>query len=41
MDGPDLLEASPLPVLLDVEGETYAPQAGEIISRGQTPSILI
>jgi hypothetical protein len=32
MDGPDLLSASPLPVALDVEGETYAPQAGEIVS---------
>lgn len=31
MDGPDLLTASPLPVALNVEGRTYAPQAGEII----------
>lgn len=31
MDGPDLLTASPLPVKLNVEGRTYAPQAGEIV----------
>ena len=32
MDGPDLLTASPLPIELDLEGETYAPQAGEIVT---------
>lgn len=32
MDGPNLLTASPLPVALRVEGRTYAPQAGEIIT---------
>ncbi len=32
MDGPDLLSASPLPIEFDIEGETYAPQSGEIIS---------
>ena len=32
MDGPDLLTASPLPVELDIEGQTYAPQSGEIVS---------
>jgi murein DD-endopeptidase MepM/ murein hydrolase activator NlpD len=32
MDSPDLLKASPLPVELDLEGETYAPQSGEIVS---------
>lgn len=32
MNGPDLLTASPLPVELDLEGGTYAPQAGEITS---------
>lgn len=32
MDGPDLLTASPLPIALEVEGERYAPQAGEIVS---------
>ncbi len=32
MDGPDLLSASPLPIELDIEGETYAPQSGEIVS---------
>jgi hypothetical protein len=31
MDGPDPLTASPLPVALDAEGETYAPQAGELL----------
>ena len=31
MDGPDLLTASPLPVTLDVEGQTHAPQAGELL----------
>ena len=31
MDGPDPLTASPLPVALDIEGETYAPQAGELL----------
>lgn len=31
MDGPDPLTASPLPIGLDVEGETYAPQAGELV----------
>jgi murein DD-endopeptidase MepM/ murein hydrolase activator NlpD len=32
MDSPDLLTASPLPVELDLEGVTYAPQSGEIVS---------
>jgi murein DD-endopeptidase MepM/ murein hydrolase activator NlpD len=32
MDGPDILSASPLPIELDLEGGTYAPQAGEITS---------
>ena len=32
MDGPDPLRASPLPVALDLEGGTYEPQAGEIVS---------
>jgi hypothetical protein len=32
MDGPDLLKASPLPIEFDMEGETYAPQSGEIVS---------
>lgn len=32
MNGPDFLSASPLPVELDLEGGTYAPQAGEITS---------
>ncbi len=30
MNGPDVLTASPLPIELDLEGGTYAPQAGEI-----------
>ncbi len=30
MNGPDVLTASPLPVELDLEGGTYAPQTGEI-----------
>ena len=30
MDGPDILCASPLPIELDLEGGTYAQQAGEI-----------
>jgi len=33
MDGPDLLSASALPVLLQTEAGTFAPQAGNIISR--------
>lgn len=32
MDGPDLLSASPLPIELEIEGETYAPQSGEIVT---------
>lgn len=32
MNGPDLLNSSPLPVELELEGGTYAPQAGEITS---------
>jgi len=32
MNGPDILSASPLPIELDLEGGTYAPQAGEITS---------
>jgi murein DD-endopeptidase MepM/ murein hydrolase activator NlpD len=32
MNGPDFLTASPLPIELDLEGGTYAPQAGEITS---------
>jgi hypothetical protein len=32
MNGPDVLSASPLPIELDLEGGTYAPQAGEITS---------
>jgi murein DD-endopeptidase MepM/ murein hydrolase activator NlpD len=31
MDGPDLVEAAPLPVLLTAEGQTQAPQAGQIL----------
>lgn len=31
MDGPDLLTASPLPIALDVEGETSVPQAGQLL----------
>lgn len=30
MDGPEVLSASPLPIELDIEAGTYAPQAGEI-----------
>lgn len=33
MDGPDALSASPLPIVLEVEGRSCAPQAGDIISR--------
>jgi len=32
MNGPDILSTSPLPIELDLEGGTYAPQAGEITS---------
>lgn len=32
MDGPDPLSASPLPVELSVEGETFAPVSGQIVS---------
>ncbi len=32
MNGPDILTASPLPIELNLEGGTYAPQAGEITS---------
>jgi murein DD-endopeptidase MepM/ murein hydrolase activator NlpD len=32
MNGSDILSASPLPIELDLEGGTYAPQAGEITS---------
>jgi hypothetical protein len=32
MDGPDLLEASPLPIALQVEGQALVPQAGDIIT---------
>ena len=32
MNGPDMLTASPIPIELDLEGGTYAPQAGEITS---------
>ncbi len=32
MDGPDLLSASPLPIEFEIEGDTYDPQAGEIVS---------
>jgi murein DD-endopeptidase MepM/ murein hydrolase activator NlpD len=32
MDGPDILAASPLPVMLTLEDGVFAPQAGDIIS---------
>ncbi|MCC7209889.1 MAG: M23 family metallopeptidase [Anaerolineae bacterium] len=32
MDGPDFLNASPLPVQFDIEGERFAPQCGAIFS---------
>lgn len=32
MDGPDLLQASPLPIALQVEGQALVPQAGDIIA---------
>ncbi|MEN8171935.1 MAG: M23 family metallopeptidase [Chloroflexota bacterium] len=32
MDGPDLLSASPLPIKFNIEGDTYDPNAGEILS---------
>ena len=32
MDGPDILSASPLPVILSLEEGAYSPQAGEIVS---------
>jgi hypothetical protein len=32
MDSPDPLHANPLPVRLEVEGDTYAPLSGEIVS---------
>lgn len=31
MDSSDLCRASPLPIELEVEGQTFAPQAGDII----------
>lgn len=31
MDGPDALNASPLPITLTAEGSTFAPQAGQIL----------
>jgi len=33
MDGPDILLASSLPIVLQAEGHSFAPQAGNIISR--------
>jgi hypothetical protein len=32
MDSPDPLHANPLPIRLEVEGDTYAPLSGEIVS---------
>jgi murein DD-endopeptidase MepM/ murein hydrolase activator NlpD len=32
MDGPDPVQAGPLPVLLTAEGQTQAPQAGQILA---------
>ena len=32
MEGPDPVQAGPLPVLLTAEGQTQAPQAGEILA---------
>ncbi len=34
MDSPDILDASPLPVMLALEDGVFAPQAGDIISNG-------
>lgn len=31
MDGPDMLTAAALPIALQAEGSTFAPQAGQII----------
>ncbi|MBK9714763.1 MAG: M23 family metallopeptidase [Kouleothrix sp.] len=33
MDGPDMLTAAALPIALEAEGSTFAPQAGQIIGR--------
>jgi len=32
MDSADLLQANPVPVCLDIEGETYDPPAGTYVS---------
>jgi Peptidase family M23 len=32
MDGPDLIAATPLPIELTVEGQTFAPTSGQIVS---------
>jgi len=34
MDGSDILSASPVPVILNLEEGAYSPQAGEIVSNG-------
>jgi murein DD-endopeptidase MepM/ murein hydrolase activator NlpD len=35
MNGPDIFSASPLPIELNLEGEVYSPQAGEITSNNR------
>ena len=34
MDGPNILEASPLPVMLTLENGTFAPEADNIVANG-------